>query len=455
MPLRVQGAAPLLLAIGLGGCVLAPAGTADEQAKVQAASAPFEKPIEARELPVLPSPTQWQDVLTRAFLANGDLEAAYFQWKAAVVAIDRAATWPNSNVSVSFSYLLGPGGMKAWNRTTIGGGFDPSVPLVLPIKTQAAGKVALDAAREAAERFRAAKFELQRQVLTAYLDLALTEEQIRIERDNLSILKLLIQSASARAQTGGPLQDLLKTQIDAQLSQNKLANLEADAASKRSALNAFLARDANAPLALPATLPEPRAVLADDARLISVAVVQNPDLAALARQVEGRKDALEVARLAYIPDIIPSASITGSISQLLGAMVMLPTTRPAIRAAVDEAAAMQRQAEATAQQAQHDRSSSFVANLYIMRNAERQTTFYQKSVMPAAEQLLRTSREEYAAGNLPFADLIDSERTYISVREMLAEVRIEREKRLAELEVLAGVDIETLGEMPSGTSPGQ
>jgi outer membrane protein TolC len=248
---------------------------------------------------------------------------------------------------------------------------------------------------------------------------------------------------------------LLKTQIDAQLSQNKLANLEADAASKRSALNAFLARDANAPLALPATLPEPRAVLADDARLISVAVAQNPDLAALARQVEGRKDALEVARLAYIPDIIPSASITGSISQVLGVMVMLPTTRPAIRAAVDEAAAMQRQAEATAQQAQHDRSSSFVANLYIMRNAERQTTFYQKSVMPAAQQLLRTSREEYAAGNLPFADLIDSERTYISVREMLAEVRIEREKRLAELEVLAGVDIETLGEMPSGTSPGQ
>ena len=44
-----------------------------------------------------------------------------------------------------------------------------------------------------------------------------------------------------------------------------------------------------------------------------------------------------------------------------------------------------------------------------------------------------------------FADLIDSERMFISVRRMVAQSQIEREERLAELEALAGVDIETLG----------
>jgi hypothetical protein len=34
---------------------------------------------------------------------------------------------------------------------------------------------------------------------------------------------------------------------------------------------------------------------------------------------------------------------------------------------------------------------------------------------------------------------------FISVRRMVAEAQIEREQRLAELEALAGVDIETLG----------
>jgi cobalt-zinc-cadmium efflux system outer membrane protein len=42
--------------------------------------------------------------------------------------------------------------------------------------------------------------------------------------------------------------------------------------------------------------------------------------------------------------------------------------------------------------------------------------------------------------------LIDSERTYIAVRAMVAEAQVQREKRLAELEALAGTDIETLGQ---------
>jgi len=80
-----------------------------------------------------------------------------------------------------------------------------------------------------------------------------------------------------------------------------------------------------------------------------------------------------------------------------------------------------------------------------MRNAERQTAFYRERVLPAAEQLVNSSRSEYAAGTVGFADLIDSQRILITVRRAAAQVWIEREKRLAEIEALAGVDIETLG----------
>ena len=66
--------------------------------------------------------------------------------------------------------------------------------------------------------------------------------------------------------------------------------------------------------------------------------------------------------------------------------------------------------------------------------------------MPAVQQLLSNSRQAYAAGAVTFADMIDSERTYVAVRAMVAEAQVEREKRLAELEALAGVDIETLGQ---------
>lgn len=158
-------------ATGLGGCVLAPHGTGDEHAQLNAASPPFEPRIESRQLAELPAIATWQDVLSRAFLANGELESSYFEWKAAFARIAQAATWPNTNVALSFGYMFSPGNMKTWDRTTIGAGFDSSMNLSLPVKTRTAGKVALDAAREAEDKFRAVKFDLQRRILEAYLDL--------------------------------------------------------------------------------------------------------------------------------------------------------------------------------------------------------------------------------------------------------------------------------------------
>ncbi len=433
------------LTAALGGCVLAPPGTGDEKARLHEVSASFEPRIEARSLPELPAVATWQDVLSRAFLANGELEASYFDWRAAFARIDQAATWPNSNAALSFGYLFSPGNMKTWDRTSIGAGFDPSTSLSLPVKTRTAGKAALEAAREAGERFRAAKFELQRRVLAAYLDLALTEELIRIERDDVTYLQLLADSAADRTQAGGPMRDLWRALIESRTAQDELAGLEAKARSARATLNGLLGREASAPLGLPPGLPEPRPVAADDARLIAVAVAQNPELAALARQVAGRGDAVELARLAYLPDVIPSAGITGSLSQSLGAMVMVPTKLPAIRAAIEEAQSMTRSAEALLRQSTHDRAARFVADLYLMRNAERETDWYGTRIVPAARQLAASSRSAYAAGTVPFSDLIDGERTLIAARRVLAQARIEREQRLAELEALAGVDVEALG----------
>jgi outer membrane protein TolC len=444
-----------VVATALGGCVLAPHGTGDEHAKLKAAAPPFEPRIEARQIPELPAVATWQDVLSRAFLANGELESSYFDWKAAFARIDQAATWPNTNVALSFGYMFSPGNMKTWDRTTIGAGFDSSMNLSLPVKTRTAGKVALDAARAAEDRFRTVKFDLQRRILQAYLDLALTEELIRIERDNLTFLKLLSDSASDRAAAGGPMQDLFKALIESETAQNDLAGLEAKVMAMRGELNGMLGREPSASLGLPPNLPAPRPVAADDASLIAVAVARNPELAALAQQVAGRTDAVELARLAYLPDIIPSGSITGSISQSLGAMLMVPTKLPAIRAAINEAQSMTRSSEAMLRQTTQDRAARFVADLYLMRNAERETQLYRTRVVPSARQLVSSSRDAYAAGTIVFADLIDSERIFISVRRMVAQSQIEREERLADLEALAGVDIETLGGDPSsaGNSP--
>jgi outer membrane protein TolC len=434
----------LLIALLGGGCVLSPKEqTQEEKSRLTEAGKPFEQPVEKRELPELSDAPTWQEVLHRAFLANGDLEASYFEWKAAVQRIDIAGAWPNSNLQLGFQYMFSGERMKSWDRTTVSVGFDPSVNLSLPNKTAKAGKAALESAKAAGFRFQSAKFDLQKRVLSAYLDLALAEEMLRIRQDNVELLRLVSQSAENRVQAGGPQQDLLKAQIEYRLAENEWVNLDSEIKVMRAMLNGMVARDPQAALKTNA-LPDPRPVPASDAQLIAAGVDRNPQLSEFAQQVQGRQDAMELARMAYLPDINPLAGFTGSISQFVGAAVMLPTTIPMIRGQIEESRAMLQSTQAMARQAQHDRTASFVASLYAMRNAERQANLFEQRILPAAQQTLDSSRQSYAGGTVGFVELIDAQRTLLDVRLMIAQARTEREKRLAEMEALAGVDVETL-----------
>ena len=434
----------VLAVVFVSGCVLAPRGTDDEKSAAQKAGEPYAKPFEERTIPDLPAEPNWHDVLQRAFLANGELEAAYFEWAAALARIPQVANYPNTNLAPSFSYMFSSERMKSFDRTTVNVGFDPMENLAFPTKVAQAGKVALEEARAAGKRFEATKFEIQRKVLTAYLDLALHEEQIRIQRDNVNLLKLMSDSAGDRVGAGGAPQDLLRAQTQYRLAENQLAAMESQHLTMLSMLNGMLGRDPRAELKLPATLPAPRPIAADDARLIALAIDNNPQLARLAHVVAGRADALELARMAYIPDINPMAGFTGSVSQMIGAMFVLPTTLPEIRGKIDESRAMLRSSQAMLRQNRADSAAGFVAALYAMRSAERQSAVFTDAILPRAQQTLASMRQAYAAGTASFTDLIDTQRTLLDVRLMIAEAQIEREKRLAELEALAGVDIETL-----------
>ncbi len=60
-------AMPSVAMLLLGGCVLAPEGTVEEQAKLNKQSATFEPQVDLRQLPPVPTPAHWRDVLRRHF----------------------------------------------------------------------------------------------------------------------------------------------------------------------------------------------------------------------------------------------------------------------------------------------------------------------------------------------------------------------------------------------------
>ena len=438
-----------ILALGvavvlLSGCVMKPKGAPEMEKALEKAGEPYVKPFEKRTLPELPQPAEWRDVLYRGLLANGEVESAYFEWSAAVQRITEQGAWPNSNVQLGADYQITPSNMKAWDRTTLSLGFDSAMNLSAPIKIRKQAQVAYQAADEAAERFRAAKFKVQRQILTQYLDLARMQEQVRIQQENLKLLKLLVQNAKSRVQAGAPQQDLLKAQLELRSAEAMLQGDQAQVSSMRAMLNGMLSRDAQAPLVLPTALPAPRELLATDDRLIAMAVDGNPELAALAAQVRGRSNAIELAKMKYIPDISPNFTNTGDISRSIGAMVVLPTTIPLIEATIRETQAMLRSSQAMLRQTRSDRAASFVATLYILRNDEKQHELFEARIMLAAREVLRSARAAYSSGSVGYVELVEAQRTVLNVQLQIVNLYVDREKRLAELEELAGVDMETL-----------
>ena len=428
----------------LGGCVLAPREAKQEEARLDEAGETYRHPFSKRELPELPEQPTWREVLRRAFLANGELEVAYWEWAMAVSRIQQAGSYPNSPVSLGFEYMFSDESMKAWDRTTLSAGFDAGESLLLPNKVYQSGKIATRDAQAAGERFAAAKFALQRRALNAWIDYTLLAEKVRIQKENAGLLKLLNETAAGRVQAGGPQQDLLRTEIEYRMSEDELRTMQSELPRMRAMLNAMLGRVADAPLAPPSGLTEQRPLPADDGALLALGVDANPELKAFAVETTGRRDALERARMEYLPDINPFAAITGDVTQVVGVDVMLPTVLPRIRGMVKEARADLRRVQAMARQTRLDRSAEYVAAVYALRNSERQASLFEKQILPAAQRVLENVRQAYTAGTGMYLDLIEAQRTLLAVRLTIAESKAAREKSLADLEVLAGVDIETL-----------
>ena len=115
---------------------------------------------------------------------------------------------------------------------------------------------------------------------------------------------------------------------------------------------------------------------------------------------------------------------------------------------------MLRATEALARQTRADRAAQFVAALVALRNNERQAALFQDVILPKVRETSESLDRAYPVGASSFADVVEGRRAILAARLLIAEARMAREKRLVELEALAGVDVETLGRPESPPAPG-
>jgi len=437
------GSAAMLLTIQ--GCALTPGGLSEERAAMAAAGAGFRAGPKRADLPMPSDGDDWRTLLRRALVANGDVLAAWFEWKAAVEKVRGASAWPNTNLSLGYSYLFSDASVKSFNRSSFDVGTDSMQNLSYPGKAMASGRVALAEAKAAGERFRAAKFAVQRSLLDAWLDLALAAESRRLAAETSVLAGVASDAGDAAIAAGGGEGDALAARIQSARSDDADGAAQAEIAAARVTLAGLAAIDAPDRIAIPTRLPHPRTLPNDPAVLLK-AVDNGPDVKGLEHDREARREEKDLADLQWIPDVNPSAAFTGSIEQGVGLMVMLPTKIAEIQSGIATAKAMRHAASSRLAQARRDKLGELRATLIAARDNERARRLLETRVLPAAGSASSAAESAYVAGRAGLAELVEARVLLVETRKEIAVAAIGREKNLAAIEELLGADLETFTE---------
>ena len=417
--------------LSLAGCVFSPEGEDDERKRARDAW-PGESPA------ALAPEASLEEILKHAYLSNAGLEERWWAWQAALEQIPQDASQPTT-LSLTYAQMFEKG-ETSWAQATFGVANDPMANLVWPGKLETAGRRALENARAAGHRFEAARLDLRAKVVIAWFEYAFLAESIRLRGEDLSLLESIVDATEVRVRAGSaPQQDLLEARTQRDLAGNRLETLRSKVPGRRAGLNALLNRESLADLDLPRELPPPRAFGELDEEVLARLAARNPELEALAREVRGRKEAVALKRQQYIPDLgLGGSGDAGGIVRSIMGMLTAPVLRyPAIEASIAQAKAELEMTRALRRQAGHDLGARAVLLLHDLRSADRQATLYETALLPQADLVVEAALAAYAAGRAPSIDLLDSRRMRLEARLMLAEIRTEREKLLAELEALA------------------
>ena len=422
----------------LVGCTVHPRGELAERREAVAAGTQYALPAEKRVLPKLEADAGPEDLVRYALLANGEVEAKYWAWRAALEQVPMEGT-QKAGVELSLETMI-TGGRSALADTALRIGNDAMNALELPTKLGTDAARALHEAQAAGRRFDMARRELRNKVLGAYYDYALTAEQARLEESNTQLLEMMARLTESRVATGKAGQtELLKAANEAAMSRNAAAAWRGKLPGERAALNGLLGRAADAALDVPAALPASRELRASDAELLAAAK-NNPELEALAHEAAANGDAIRRARLEYLPDfnVGISSDLAGVTQTIMGSVVVPYLRHEAIDAGIRQAEANLRQTEAMQRQTARGAAARILGDLAMLREAQRQVDVLEKDLIPRAQRIVEASQTGYGSGNGTMLDLLDSERSILALRRMAAEMRIEREKQVADLEEVCG-----------------
>jgi outer membrane protein TolC len=396
----------------------------------------------------LPAGASLSDYLQYAEARNPGVQAAYQRWQAEEARAPQMRSLPDPQLRYEF--------------TDMGGSREQMVALAQtvpwPGKLVLRGRVAEGEAEAARQRYQAARLALAYRVKRAHYEHWYLARAVAVTRESLELARAVEETARARYKAAAAeYSDLLKAQVEVARTEDLLRELQAMRGPVVARLNAELGRPAGAPLAEARDAPPPERLAASDAEVLAWVEARSPDLAAMDAEVRAARDSTALALRGPIPDLMLSAGpafmepegMDREEGFKVGVGITVPLWFGKYRAANREARARLEAARLSREETSNRLGADAKMVLFAVRDAERKAQLYREAIVPRSEQAAETAKTAYAAGKVPFVELADSQRMLLQFRLDLVRALANREKALAELEMMVGRGLPTEPEGPA------
>lgn len=319
------------------------------------------------------------------------------------------------------------------------------------------GEMAKEEASIAEEAYKSKSLEIFSRVTRAYYDLYYLDEAIRINEELADQIRHFARVAERKYATGAQSQtSVFRAQVELAKILNDLVTLRQQRISALARLNALLSRPSREPL-LPQA-PREFPFESDIEKLKETAFLNRPEIRAADAMVGKSEAANSMAVREFFPDLTVGYELSkigagttntpfdGEDAEAFMFSFNVPLWYNRLVPAKREARANLASAEAMLEDWKNRTQFEVEDGVVQVETASRLIKLFNDTVLPQAEQALKSSQNGYEADRVPFLDLLDSVRMLLKFQLDYVRYQSNFKAAEAELERIVGVPLVQVSE---------
>lgn len=389
------------------------------------------------------------DYLKVAVANNPGLKSAFYSWKSDLEKTGYVGALPDPMFMYGYfienvETRVGPQNQKL------------SIKQTIPWFGSLGNKkdIAFEMSNVSFKKYQAEFLQLVYQVKTAYYDLYYLGREIDITKENMELLKFWESVARTKYQVAlKEHPDIIKAQVELGILEDKLISYEDQVPALQARFRSVLNVPASVDIPTPDSITvEEKSAHDDD--YISKIKTNNPNLSAIQHMIEKEKHAVSLANKSSLPNFTfgvdyietgealnPSMDGSGKDPWIASVGINIPLWFGKNNAKKNEAKARQRSAEYLLEDKQNQLTAMAENIIFEHDDAVRKVQLYRDGLIPKAEQSLNVNYTSYQAGKTDFLNVLDAQRQLLNFQLMYDMSKTKLAKRKAELDMLAGIDL--------------